>query len=102
MFNVVYNMWECKVCGYKNNNSSWSCHRAGCKAEREHSAVEQPPKVKKMKEIEKVYDACPKCHKDTIWVATRFKGKKAWRCTSCQRTALLIGKPKPFPIEVKT
>jgi len=102
MTSSIFGVWICKECGHKNNNSNLKCHGVKCKAERITSAVEQPPQVKKLKEVEKVYDACPKCHKDTIWIATRFKGKKAWRCTSCQRTAILIGKPKPFPVEVES
>jgi len=94
-------MWLCKNCGYKNNNASLKCHGVNCKAEREHAAIEQPHSVTKQKEAKKVYDFCPKCHKDTFWDAARFKGKKAWRCTSCHKIAFLIGKPKPMPVEVE-
>jgi len=94
-------MWECKNCGFKNGNSNLKCHGVNCKAERKADAIEQPYKVTKEHGMKKVFDYCNKCCKDTFWIATRYKGKKAWRCMSCQRTAFLIGKPKPFPIEVE-
>jgi hypothetical protein len=95
-------MWLCSNCGHKNNNSNLKCHGINCKAERNYAAIEQPIKVIKEKGMKKVYDFCPKCHKDTFWTPARFKGKQAWRCVSCKKVAFLIGKPKPFPIEVET
>lgn len=92
-------MWECKNCGEKNNNSSLKCHGLNCNADRAHSAKEIPLKITKEREIKKVYDFCPKCRRDTYWVAVRFKGKNHWRCTVCKKIAVLIGKSKPMPVE---
>ena len=95
-------MWECKQCGYKNNNSSQSCHGEKCKAMREFEAIEIPKKIIKIREVKKVYDYCPKCTKDTFWTSDRFKGRKAWRCVECKSLAFLKGKSKPLPEEVLT
>lgn len=95
-------MWKCKSCGHANNNSSKKCHGVNCKALREFEAIELPKVIIKEKEAKKVYDYCPKCKKDVFWIAKRYKGKGGyWGCLSCHRTAKLIGKPKPFPVEVE-
>jgi len=95
-------MWICKQCKTSNNNSSKKCHGENCKALRDNEAIELPVQLTKHKDTKKVYDYCPKCWKDTWWLKTSYKGKKAWKCIECNSKAFLIGKPKPFPEVVPT
>lgn len=96
-------MWQCKQCFYKNNNSTKKCHGDNCKALRDLEAYELPIKIIKeaKKKDPRVYDFCPNCRKDTFWLPRRYEGKKAWSCTVCYKIAILKGKSKPFPEEIK-
>lgn len=96
-------MWLCNKCGFKNSNSSEKCHGYNCKAIKEKQVFENPIVVKKEKLVKRIYDYCPIHQKDVIWVEGKWHGKKVWRCThGGHKPAILIGKSKPFPIELMT
>lgn len=96
-------MWKCKICQLKNNNSSEKCHTKNCKGIRETDSFEMPVEIKKEKPEKRVYDYCPVHQKDVIWIQGRWHGKKVWRCThGGHKPAILLGKSKPFPIELMT
>ena len=102
-------MWECKICGYQNNNSSEKCHGLNCKALRGYI-----PDNKK-----KVLDNCPKCAKETIFIFERNKMveveevtpgldgmqvkrvktrvEKRYRCTECHSLCRQTGRSKHVP-----
>lgn len=105
-------MWECKKCGYKNNNSSEKCHGHKCDGVRGFV----PDKKKK------VLDNCPKCDKETVFTFERNKmveveeitpgldgmqGKrvrtrveKRYRCTECGSLCKQTGRSKKLPDEM--
>ena len=96
-------MWKCKKCNHKNSNSSEKCHGKNCNGIREIVAFELPIQLVRAITRKRVYDFCPVHGKDVIWTETKYHGKKTWRCQfGGHRPAILIGKSKPFPLELMT
>lgn len=97
-------MWLCKKCNHKNSNSSLNCHGLNCDGKQETDHFESPTiEIKNEKPKKRIYDYCPVHQKDVVFVESRWHGKKVWRCThGGHKPCILIGKSKPFPIELMT
>ena len=96
-------MWICRKCKHSNSNSSKTCHGKKCDGIREKDEIKKPVELRKEKPRKRVYDFCPVHGKDVIWVQGRWHKKNVWRCTvGGHKPAILIGKSKPFPLELMT
>jgi len=93
MYNEI-NMWQCKICQYKNSNSSEKCHGENCTQIREKTEKELK-KIKQEANIKEYRAFCRHCEKPVIAIkAGRLKFKVVWKCTLCKRRFFGVGKPE--------
>ena len=81
-------MWQCKLCNFKNSNSSMNCHGQKCFGIRETDAHEIPTAVIKEKEdqLETVLDYCPVCKKEQYFSKdSRKTFRWRWKCHGCKK-----------------
>ena len=99
-------MWICSNCGYKNNNGNKRCHGHNCKAESQFESKKQ---------TKLVFDECPKCLKETVFVFDRkkmvqteqlsvegtvrvtTKVQKRYKCIECGSLCFQTGRSRSVP-----
>lgn len=81
-------MWECKICNFKNSNSSLNCHGAGCRGKRDEVAINIPKAVLNTKEsmVDTREDYCPVCKKRSFFSKDKRKRfRLRYRCHGCHK-----------------